>query len=196
MWFTIFSREGRLNKAAKRYGAEGIGIDSETMADLIRPAVVVPFGDEAEMQFLEAVRGAAQAEAQESAKAQIAAALLIRQDSRGLCLAYWLEIPAGYRQEPDSIEAGIHKAREVIKTGRVSGSDVLGAISARHRPAFDIHRQHGHHICASDYAGNPHTDQNYPHIPNSKHQPHTPFKLFLYESYRPFHRSQGKIRNK
>ena len=50
---------GRLNKTVRRYGADGIGIDGKAVTDLGRPAVVVPFGDMAEMQFLEAVSGAA-----------------------------------------------------------------------------------------------------------------------------------------
>jgi len=59
MRFTILCRMGWLNKTANRNGADGIGIYGEAVADLPRPAVVVPFGDMAEMQFLEAVSGAA-----------------------------------------------------------------------------------------------------------------------------------------
>jgi len=55
----ILCRPDRLHRIASRCGPDGIGIHGEAVADLGKAAVVVPFRDMAEVQFLEAVGGIA-----------------------------------------------------------------------------------------------------------------------------------------
>ncbi len=68
---------GRLSKAASRRRADRFGINSKTMADLERAAIVVPFGDKAKGQLSYATSGTEETKTYQSGQAQTEAALPI-----------------------------------------------------------------------------------------------------------------------
>ena len=152
MRYNILCRMGRLHETVRRHRADGIGVNSKTMANLGRPAVVVPFGDMAEVQFLEAMSGTAQTQAYESGNAQTEAALAISQNLRRSRLRRLPEITSGLGWKLDWLRLEIRNALVVEEADKINrlGGDFTA--HARCLPNFGANIN-WHHIGA-----NRHTD--------------------------------------
>jgi len=169
---------GRLNKTVRRHRADGIGVDSQAVADLGRPAVVVPFGDMAKVQLFEAVSGTAQTQAYESRKAQTEATLPIGQDLRRPRLRRLPEITSGLGWKLDWLRLEIRNALVVEEADKISRLD--GNLTAHTRCLPNLGANiNWHHIGANRHTDDESADQRSEKFSPTSHNPSTPTIISL-----------------
>ncbi len=144
--------EDRLNKSMKRRRADTIRMNGCAMTDLKRPAVVIPFRNEMNVQLFQAMGATAQTQTYQSGQAQVETALSIRQDLRALCLRGLPGILTGPGRKPLVPRAESRNAGVVHKfAGRWLAFN-FNTANGRHLLTLGIGGIRAGHVSASGHA--------------------------------------------